>query len=253
MPVGHCQHVFPPVPDYYLAAMASIAGEAQRPVELDAPETVSASAPSLGTPETALGTPPPPAPRSQPTSHPIFFMQPGAQVGEPVALHLFEPRYMLLAQRVWATDKMFIYCADTKVAWSDHVDQDACVVVRMQSANFSPNGEADILGTATAPFRLHHASIEPGTGGLFSTNDPLPHTAEEGAVKNPHPPRHPAPNLLARPVPMFFVAVALYVLFCKSKRKQRAQAAPMSPLPGKIVAGKVVPISAVPGKIVIVK
>jgi hypothetical protein len=245
--MGHCQRVFPQVPDYYLAAMASIAGEAQRPVELDAPETAPTSAPSLG-------TPPPPAPRSQPTSHPIFFMQPGAQVGEPVALHLFEPRYMLLAQRVWATDKMFIYCADEKVAWSAHVDPDACVVVRMQSAIFSPNGAADILGTATAPFRLHHASIEPGTGGLFSTDDPLPQTAEEG--KNHHPPNLP-PNL-ARPAPMFFVAVALYVLFLKSKRKPRAQAAPMSPLPGKIVVGKVVvgkvvPISTVPGKIVIVK
>jgi hypothetical protein len=124
----------------------------------------------------------------------------------------------------------------------------------MQIAIFSPNGEADILGTATAPFRLHHASIEPGTGGLFSTDDPLPHTAEEG--KNHHPPNHP-PSL-ARPVPMFFVAIALYVLFLKSKRKPRAQAAPMSPLPGKIVVGKVVvgkvvPISTVPGKIVIVK
>ena len=52
--MGHCQRVFPQVPDYYLAAMASIAGEAQRPVELDAPETAPTSAPSLGTP------PPPP-------------------------------------------------------------------------------------------------------------------------------------------------------------------------------------------------
>lgn len=42
---------------------------------------------------TALASPPPPAPRTQPGSHPIFYMHPGAAVGEDVALHLFEPRY----------------------------------------------------------------------------------------------------------------------------------------------------------------
>ena len=44
---------------------------------------------------TALAAPPPPAPRTQPGSHPIFYMYPGAAVGEDVALHLFEPRYKL--------------------------------------------------------------------------------------------------------------------------------------------------------------
>eukprot|EP00964_Phaeocystis_antarctica_P151893 scaffold119588_cov60-Phaeocystis_antarctica.AAC.3 len=46
---------------------------------------------------TALASPPPPAPRTQPGSHPIFYMHPGAAVGEDVALHLFEPRYKLPA------------------------------------------------------------------------------------------------------------------------------------------------------------
>ena len=46
---------------------------------------------------TALASPPPPAPRTQPGSHPIFYMHPGAAVGEDVALHLFEPRCKLPA------------------------------------------------------------------------------------------------------------------------------------------------------------
>ena len=47
---------------------------------------------------TALASPPPPAPRTQrggASAHPIFYMHPGAAVGEDVALHLFEPRYKL--------------------------------------------------------------------------------------------------------------------------------------------------------------
>ena len=74
-------------------------------------------------------------------------------MGEPVALHLFEPRYMLLAQRVWATDKMFIYCADEKVAWPAHVDPHACVVVRMQSA--SSDVTTSRIGDGTVLARPH--------------------------------------------------------------------------------------------------
>ena len=37
-------------------------------------------------------SPPPPSSRATPHSHPIFYMAPGAQVGETLALHFFEPR-----------------------------------------------------------------------------------------------------------------------------------------------------------------
>ena len=41
---------------------------------------------------TLVASPPPPSSRTQPRSHPIFYMEPGARVGERVALHFFEPR-----------------------------------------------------------------------------------------------------------------------------------------------------------------
>ena len=53
----------------------------------------------------------PPAVVARPTSHPIFYMEPGARVGERVALHFFEPRYKLLIRRAMNSDKTFVFCA----------------------------------------------------------------------------------------------------------------------------------------------
>jgi len=124
--------------------------------------------------------PPPPAPRAQPNSYPIFYMYPGTAVGEQVALHLFEPRYRLLARRMWAADKMFVYCARAPMSAAGRssfnlpLDQepefdDGCVLVLVTHATFSDDGQADIIGHAVERLTLREVSLEPGTGGLFST------------------------------------------------------------------------------------
>lgn len=103
--------------------------------------------------------PPPPAPRAQPDTYPIFYMYPGAAVGEQVALHLFEPRYRLLARRMWAADKRFVYCARAPMSAAGRssfnlpLDQepevdDGCVLVLATHATFSDDGQADIIGHA---------------------------------------------------------------------------------------------------------
>merc|ERR1719345_278778 len=132
---------------------------------------------------TALASPPPPAPRTQPGSHPIFYMHPGAEGGEDVALHLFEPRYRLLIQRVWAGDKVFIYCARApfssaarasfNLPLDEEPQDDGCVAVQVERAHFGEDGEADIQGRAIERVLLRDVLIEPGTGGLYSTTTPL--------------------------------------------------------------------------------
>ena len=122
---------------------------------------------------------PPPAPRSRPTSHPIFYMAPGASVGDALALHFFEPRYKLLIQRALATDKTFIFCArapmsaaarDTyNLPLGEEPADDGCVSVVVDRVEVSDDGEADVWGHATAAVTLHDVQLEPGTGGLFST------------------------------------------------------------------------------------
>ena len=74
---GHCA-IFPRPPQYYTRPQS----------ETDETDEVAA----------APLPPPPPAPRARPSSHPIFYMEPGAAVGERVALHFFEPRYKLLVR-----------------------------------------------------------------------------------------------------------------------------------------------------------
>eukprot|EP01052_Picozoa_sp_SAG31_P014612 SAG31_NODE_915_length_11052_cov_26.254633_6_plen_205_part_00 len=44
------------------------------------------------------------------TQLPIFAMPPGTRVGQPVALHFFEPRYKILIRRSWEGSKLFVFC-----------------------------------------------------------------------------------------------------------------------------------------------
>jgi len=126
--------------------------------------------------------PPPPAPRADPKSHPIFYMAPGPVVGEAVALHFFEPRYKLLVQRAWASDKRFIYCARPPMSGAAQLfnlplgvepEGDGCAVVEMEQVELAEDGEADMWGRVTEAVALTDVMIEPGTGGLFSTTTAL--------------------------------------------------------------------------------
>jgi len=166
--VPPCGHTTPPRPDYYF--------------ERDEEEVA----------EPAVVAAPPPAPRTLPSSHPIFYMHPGVSTGERVGLHLFEPRYKLLLQRALATDKTFIYCRSPPLAAAargsfdlplkQDLATDGCAAVVIEQAQIFADGQADIVVRAVASLTLHEVMLEPHTGGLFSTTDALP-----GSMATPLP------------------------------------------------------------------
>ena len=43
---------------------------------------------------------------------PIFAMTPGTQVGAPVRLHFFEPRYKILIRRAMEGSRSFVFCGE---------------------------------------------------------------------------------------------------------------------------------------------
>jgi len=94
---------------------------------------------------------------------PVFFMHPGSAVGEPVALHLFEPRYKILIRRAWEGRKLFVFCARTPR------QGELGVVVRVDHAQFLNNGRANILGQGIKRVVLGDTWVEDNTGGLYYT------------------------------------------------------------------------------------
>eukprot|EP00040_Diaphanoeca_grandis_P036335 m.231342 g.231342 ORF g.231342 m.231342 type:complete len:334 (+) comp33599_c7_seq2:134-1135(+) len=118
---------------------------------------------------------------------PVFFMQPGTEVGAPVALHLFEPRYKILIRRAWEGNKRFIYCAEPP--------RPGCpgVLVQVATARFLPDGRANIFGIGAQQVELGDTWVEEHTGGLYysrvdvlNRNDPVAdaisayHESEDG-------------------------------------------------------------------------
>lgn len=117
------------------------------------------------------------------THLPIFFMRPGTQVGDSVLLHLFEPRYRILIRRAWEGNRLFVYCASTPRSGI------AGVIVAVNSAQFLPDGRANIVGKGVQAITLGETWVEEGTAGLFYTKvdgagglealqDPVPEVAE---------------------------------------------------------------------------
>jgi len=179
-------------------------------------------------------SPPPPSSRATPHSHPIFYMAPGAQVGETLALHFFEPRYKLLIQRAWSSDKIFVFCRDAPFAnaalgsynlpLSADPPTDGCVNVRVDSASFDNDGSADIVGVAIESVVLTDVVLEPATGGLFSlrlarpldTPAPLPPAPTPESRHRPCRHRHGASTLVGLSL-LFFVGVSLAFCICSHR------------------------------------
>ena len=133
---------------------------------------------------------PPPAPRAQPSTYPIFYMSPTPAVGASFGLHFFEPRYRLLIKRVMAADKAFIYCSHAPFHSAERSSfnlplgmeptDDECVSVLVDDAVIYNDGSADVSAHAVRKVTLGDVLLEPGTGGLFSvrtTHDASPNAA----------------------------------------------------------------------------
>ena len=97
------------------------------------------------------------------TTLPIFYMSPGCRVGQPIALHLFEPRYRILIRRAMEGNYMFVYAARTP----KRGDQ-ACLV-KVTSACFHRDGRANIIGVGIEEFGMEDVWVEEGTAGLYYT------------------------------------------------------------------------------------
>ena len=97
------------------------------------------------------------------TTLPIFYMSPGCRVGQPVALHLFEPRYRILIRRAMEGNNMFVYAARTPKR-----GHRACLV-KVTSALFHRDGRANIVGFGVEDFLMEDVWIEEGTAGLYYT------------------------------------------------------------------------------------
>lgn len=126
----------------------------------------------------ALSSPPPPSPAPTATSLPVFYMQPGIAAGESFGIHLFEPRYRLLASRVASSDdKLFIYCAAAPFSSLGESLYDlplgaplpsagACTLARVE--RMSPvyaDGTVDVEGVGLESVPLREVVLEEGTGG----------------------------------------------------------------------------------------
>jgi len=94
---------------------------------------------------------------------PVFFMHPGCQVGDPVLLHFFEPRYKILIRRAWEGRRLFVFCPRAPRRG------ERGVVVQVANAVFLPDGRANIVGRGVQQIVLGETWVEDGTGGLFYT------------------------------------------------------------------------------------
>ena len=94
---------------------------------------------------------------------PIFYMFPGPQVGDPVGLHFFEPRYRILIRRSWEGNKIFVYCPGRPLEGA------RAVLVHVDRAAFLPDGRANIVGRAIEEVTLGETWVEDGTAGLYYT------------------------------------------------------------------------------------
>ena len=120
------------------------------------------------------------------TTLPIFYMSPGCRVGQPIALHLFEPRYRILIRRAMEGNNMFVYAARTPKG-----GHRACLV-KVTSAFFHHDGRANIVGVGVEEFGMEDVWVEEGTAGLYYTRfvaqrggfDPASIAAGRAAIGN---------------------------------------------------------------------
>lgn len=109
------------------------------------------------------------------THLPIFYMPPGTDVGAPVILHFFEPRYKLLIRRAWEGNQLFVFCA------SQPRPGLRGVIVRVDRAHFLPDGRANIVGQGVRRIHLRKTWVEEDSGGLYYTSvDPDDDQVDQG-------------------------------------------------------------------------
>jgi len=102
---------------------------------------------------------------------PVFAMSPGVRPGEPISLHLFEPRYREMARRVMApgANKLFVFMGSAPQ--SDSTGS----LVLVQSTTNQNNGNVNIVGLAMCTVKLDQVWVDAQAHGLYYCKTSSPH------------------------------------------------------------------------------
>jgi len=93
---------------------------------------------------------------------PIFYMRGAAsRPGQTVSLHLFEPRYKVLARRAAAGNRLFVCMQQVPTTGAEGL------LVRIEQVAFEDDGRANLLGRGVAVVSLQNVAMEKGTDGLY--------------------------------------------------------------------------------------
>lgn len=95
--------------------------------------------------------------------HPCFFYFEMLFPGATITLHLFEPRYRLMMQRVVNTTRSFAYCFTGCPA----VKGDICLLAKVKECEFMPDGRCLIEAILSERRVVSECFVETGTQGLY--------------------------------------------------------------------------------------
>ena len=95
---------------------------------------------------------------------PIFYYNQPGERGQPLGLHLFEPRYRLMIKRAWSTHKQFVFMPNFVNYQVEHGH--IGFVVQLTQCHIEPDGRAMIEGIMSHPVQVIFHWVEANTGEL---------------------------------------------------------------------------------------
>lgn len=93
---------------------------------------------------------------------PVFFNSPAPAVGASVTMRLFEPRYLIMARKVWdSTQKLFIFAGQTPR------EGDAGTLVHVEQCRWDGEANVHLIGVGLGSVRLGSVRQDAQEGDLF--------------------------------------------------------------------------------------
>lgn len=125
---------------------------------------------------------------------PVFYLSSGCNVGEQIALHLFEPRYKVLIRRALEGSRRFIFARATPQAAM------RATVVQVGRAELLPDGRALVAGVGVDAVVLDKVWVAEGTSGLWMSSFQSRVALQSELPATPTSPRQDTPLLSHLPV-----------------------------------------------------
>ena len=95
---------------------------------------------------------------------PIFYYNQPGERGQPLGLHLFEPRYRLMIKRAWSSHRQFVFMPNFVNYQVEHGH--VGFVVQLTNCHVEPDGRAMIEGMMCHPVQVIFHWVEANTGEL---------------------------------------------------------------------------------------